>query len=322
VQLFSKSGVSAVATLPLAVRRSLVRRYLAGRRFDGDEMMTWAALNTPFYRNHYGHPIPGRLLDAPYVTAQDIQAASPASLLSTAKRTKPAFCIENAAGAPGYFCIDDLWTMGANALCHPLSGDLAGALKRNPHCINSSSFSGSLIGPAVERLLRGLGGCVLNLTTPDPATIFRCLVRERPAVIVSTSDTFKDWLTILSETTKDRHNAVVQSLQFLLHTGPDVLLSHEVRELEQRYALRIIQLFTDDYSFAFFNCTCGAIHVPLTVFVETRATGTGQYHLVVTDLTRRTMPLVRYETGIPVSIQADSCPYLGQVTSVFPDFRY
>ena len=319
--LFGKSGVSAVAALPLAIRCRLVRRYLSGRGLDADEMMAWAATNSPFYRSLYGHPIPGRLLDAPYVTAQDIKTASPALLLSTAGRTAPAFSIENAAGAPGYFSTEDLWVMGANALCHPLSGDLAAALKRNRHCINSGSFSGSLIGPAMERLLRGLGGCVLNLTSPDPATVHRCLVRERPAIIVAASDTFSHWSDILTAATTDQMTGVVQSLQFLLHTGPTVLPAHEVRELEQRYALRIIQLFTDDYSFAFFSCSCGAIHIPSTVFVETRPMATGNNHLVITDLTRRTMPLVRFETGIPVAIHADSCPYLGQVTSVLPDVQ-
>ncbi len=173
MQLFGGNmGAKAVVALPFALRRKLVNRYLTSVRMRVDEAVALAAETVPFYRRQYGGTRPRTLGEAPVVTEEMLRRTSPQHLLSVQMKEAPIFAVRSRNGAPGYFCATDLMTLGAAALLHPQAGELAASFRTSRMCLNALPYAGSLLGPCAERLVRFLGGCVLNVAgMPEEAVL-------------------------------------------------------------------------------------------------------------------------------------------------------
>jgi len=311
----------AFASLPFALRKRLISRFLAGRSVKPLEIAEFARQTSPFYRELYGDTDCQRFVDLPLLVDDLLVRAAPEAVLTRGETERAVHAVVNSAGARGFFCKSDLLTMGASALAHPLAGELAAALVQNRFCLCSLPHSRSILGQCGERLAAFLGGCVLNVDGLSDEAAAAELALVTPSVVMGTADRFVRWMMTVKEQHADRFRAVTTSCRFFINLGFDGPMSiQRANLLEREFGLDVIDVFSDGYSFAFFSCRCGECHPAPHMFVEliqpdgSPAGRSGR--LVVTDLTRRTMPLVRYVTPYSVSLKPCGCPFVGQSASV------
>ncbi len=321
MQLFGgMTGARAITSLPLALRKKLVTRYVASVAMNADAAVAFAGTNSPFYRQLYKGRIP-RFDEAPIVTQSMLAAATTETLLAQSADDSPVLGVRSADGAPGYFTTGDLLTMGAAALLHPDASSLLAALRDHRYALNALPYDVSLLGPAAERLVRYLGGCGLQTGGIKDVQAQEILRRERPSVVVAPGDSLARWLGQLAHADPAALKAVAHALKWWLRTestGP--LAPDIVCDLEVQWRLRIIQVLSDGYSFLFLNCGCGQFHPGGHQLLETVDDSgrvcSGLGRILLTDLARKTMPLVRYDTGLRGVVRSDGCPYLGQTVSI------
>jgi hypothetical protein len=321
MQLFGgMTGARAVTSLPLALRKKLVARYVASVAMNTDAAVAFAGTNSPFYRQLYRGRIPP-FHETPIVTQSMLAETATDTLLAQCPCDSPVLGVRSASGAPGYLTTGDLLTMGAAALLHPDASALLAALKSRGFALNALPYDVSLLGPAAERLVRYLGGCGLQAGGLKDEHACEILCRERPSVIIAPGDSLARWLGQIEAAGSGDLKAVVNGINWWLRTestgpmAPDLVCA-----LEVRWRLRVIQVLSDGFSFLFLNCGCGQFHPGGHQLLETvddaGRSCTGPGRVVLTDLARKAMPLVRYDTGLRGVVRSDGCPYLGQTRSV------
>jgi len=319
--LFGKNlGVRAFVALPFALRVKLGNRYLSGLVADPLERARSASRHVPFYRQLYHNRIPTCLEDLPLVTDEVLAASAPAALRDGRSR-KAATMVRNSRGAPAFFTQDELVGLGAVALRHPKASQLADAVRHNPACLNGLPHQGTILGRCGEGLARSLGACVLNLPAAEPAEVARELVATMPSLVLGTTGQLISWLMAVRARDEASYDKVVNSLQFFVNMdlrGPAGRTRSAL--LERTFAIDVIDLFTDGFSFAFLSCQCGAIHPSPLTRLEVMGTdgqpGASAGTMVVTDLTARIMPLIRYLTPFHVRVSRTGCPFFGHTQVV------
>lgn len=319
--MLSKSvGSKAIASLPFPVRRRLVSGFLAGRTCRPREIIEFARSKVPFYQACLPSGKIG-LAAVPLLDNATLAAADRADLLARDHPDTAAFVVAGPDGAMGYLSSADLATLGAAALAHPLTGDMAAALKGNPMTVNALPYTGSVLGHCGQRLASFLGGCVANVPSHDASALALALVQHRPSVVLGTTPLLLEALDQLATREPQGHRHVLGALSFFVNLDPSGPLSQEKCATLERYiSAHVIDGFTDGFSFVFLSCRCGLHHPPKNMVAELvdedgRPTA-GSGRLVVTDLARRTMPLIRYQTPFQASLGSASCPFVGQTTSV------
>lgn len=321
MDLFGKHrGAAALSALPFAIRRRLVARYLNSLAFPASELAAYAREQVPMYRELHGFEA-SLFAQLPLLTDEHLTGHDSSWLMSRKDGAGARFTARTPSGAWCFLTPTDLLTLGASALLHPRVRELKAALDANGAAMNLAPFGASIHGPCGERLARHLGGRVTNVCGLSAGKTTYLLSDTRPALAVGSLRRFARLIHRLQDKKASACKAVLQDLTFFVHIDPDGPVGPEVvQEISHRWGVEVIDTFADHFAFAFFRCHCGHIHVPPHYVVEVvdedghSAAHSGQ--LVVTDRTRKAMPLVRYATRFKARLYSSPCTFHGQTLSV------
>lgn len=321
MDLFGKQqGVNAIASLPFPIRKRLAGGFLSSLTSSVADVAAYAQREVPLYRElHPSGPL--RFSQLPLLTEEHLVRSSPERLLSRKDGGRARFSVRTASGAWCFLTSTEMLALGASALLHPRVNELKAALESNRAAVNLSPFGGSLLGPCSERLARYLGARVANVCGMPDDVVLEVLRESRPSLVVGSVRRLATLLETLHSSDVEGHRAVLRDLAFVVHIDPDGPAgSGLVEAIGRHWNVEVIDTFVDYFSFAFFGCQCGHIHVPQHYFVEAvddrGENCPNQGRLVVTDRTRKAMPLVRFATQFQVRLYSSACTFHGQVLSV------
>ena len=271
---------------------------------------------TAWYRHHY-QGFPEDFAQIPIVCREDFDQADPYDLLADdAKETVTGYFEPNVGGlflTPGELDLGIPF-----AYITPFIGLIQQTLEENRVVVSGLGLRRLIADEVFFRIVRALGGMFAggcDPSAPDRAQrMARMIGRLCPSILIGTTSDVLHWLKVLRDTHPDSFGRVIEYLKIIITTG-DPCSPLRSRALQKAFGVDHINIYARSEGFWTLPCPCGEHHVLPPYLVEVMqddgsvASGPGQGRLIITHLTRRSTPLVRFDIGDMGEISASSCPY-------------
>ena len=318
-----KLGATALATTPFALRKKLLTRKLTKATTTLESAFSEACNQVQFYRERWGTSPPPFRSIAPIPV--DATAQVPwRDLLLCRSTASPTFLLEGEFGTRSAISTGDLQNLGFYALLHPETPDLVSALRINPAACNGVPLGATLLGPSAERLLRFLGGSVLNLQEQPTEKAAIQLLALNPSVIAAPANSLLAWIAKARELSPSGADRLVDGIKVFIHMGSSLPMSPaQTFQMKKAFDFTVVDRLTDGVTTALFSCQCGAFHPAPHLHLEvTDSDGAvsplGLGALTVSDTSREVAPVLRQKTAIAVDAHSEGCPFFNQTVNLVP----